>query len=248
MAKNFPYFKFVATEWLTGDIVFEDYELQGIFINVCALYWQRNGEVTIDDLQKRMKTDRLTELTDRFFSVSDGFISVKFLDEQLIDAGHISKVNSENGSKGGRPKKSETPENIEEKTDRLTTDNRTESEIKQRKEEEKKRKEEKEIKDFKEAIENFGGTKRGAATELQYLQKTHKDWREVVPLISASIENQKKYRASKKAKGEFVAEWKNLKTWLYNRCWEEVVPNFEEVKETPVYNFPKPDMTGGYRD
>jgi hypothetical protein len=60
----------------------------------------------IDDINKRFKNPiELNELTDRFFSVNDGFISVKFLDEQLIEANHISKVNSENGAKGGRPKK-----------------------------------------------------------------------------------------------------------------------------------------------
>lgn len=105
MAKNFPYFKFIASEWMTGDIVFESLQVQGLFINICALYWQRNGSLSIDDINKRYKKpDELKELTDRFFSVNDGLISVKFLDEQLIEANHISKVNSENGAKGGRPK------------------------------------------------------------------------------------------------------------------------------------------------
>ena len=104
MAKGFPYFKFTATEWLTGDIVFEDFELQGIFVNVCALYWHRDGSVTVEEVIKRLKTERFHELTDRFISVSDGFISIKFLDEQLEAANHISKVNSENGRLGGRPK------------------------------------------------------------------------------------------------------------------------------------------------
>jgi len=111
MAKGFPYFKFTATEWLTGDIAFEDFELQGIFINVCALYWHRDGKVTLDEVLKRLKNERIHELTDRFISVNDGFISVSFLDEQLIQANHISKQNSENGKKGGRPKPNTTQEN-----------------------------------------------------------------------------------------------------------------------------------------
>jgi len=125
MAKDFPYFKFISTEWLTGDIVFEDYELQGIFINVCALYWQRNGNLTIEDLEKRMKTSRILDLINRYISVSGGLISIKFLDEQLIEANHISKVNSENGKKGGRPKVLETLE-------KKPTANQPISEIKQR--------------------------------------------------------------------------------------------------------------------
>lgn len=105
MAKNFHYFKFIPTEWMTGDIVFEDLELQGLFINVCALYWQRNGELTTEDLYKRFKNRPLIDrLADNFIVVNDGLISVKFLDEQLVEANHISKVNSNNGKLGGRPK------------------------------------------------------------------------------------------------------------------------------------------------
>lgn len=110
MAKNFPYFKFTVSEWMTGDIVFEDLATQGLFINICALYWQRDGKLSIDDINKRYKNpSQLANLTDRFFSVNDGLIDVKFLDEQLIDAGHISKVNSENGRLGGRPRKENKP-------------------------------------------------------------------------------------------------------------------------------------------
>lgn len=105
MAKNFPYFKFTVTEWMTGDIVYENFDVQGLFINVCALYWQRDGHLSIEDINKRYKApDQLKELTDRFIVVKDGFISIKFLDEQLVAAGHISKTNSDNGKLGGRPK------------------------------------------------------------------------------------------------------------------------------------------------
>jgi hypothetical protein len=109
MAKNFPYFKFFPTEWMTGDIVFECLDTQGLFINICALYWQRNADLTLEDINKRFKNPlQLANLTDRFISVNDNKISINFLDEQLLEAGHISKINSENGSKGGRPRSSET--------------------------------------------------------------------------------------------------------------------------------------------
>ena len=106
MAKNFPYFKFIATEWLTGDIVYEDFDTQGLFINICALYWQRDGKLSIDDITRRYKNELLIQaLSGRFFSVNDGFISISFLDEQIVDANHISKVNSENGKKGAEKRK-----------------------------------------------------------------------------------------------------------------------------------------------
>jgi len=106
MAKNFPYFKFTATEWLTGDIVYESLELQGLFINVCALYWQRDGKLTIEDLIRRYKNQSLiNELINRYIWNEQGDILIKFLDEQLIEANHISKVNSENGKKGAESKR-----------------------------------------------------------------------------------------------------------------------------------------------
>lgn len=108
MAKELPYFKFTVADWLTGDIVYERFELQGLFINICALYWQRNGLLTIDDLIKRYKTELITELSGRFFSVNDGFISIKFLDEQFSERKNKSIVNSKNGSLGGRPKQLKT--------------------------------------------------------------------------------------------------------------------------------------------
>jgi hypothetical protein len=139
MAKNFPFFKFIVTEWLTGDIVYESFCVQGLFVNICALYWQRDGKLTIDDINKRYKNPvELAELTDRFFSVNDGYISIQFLDEQLIDANHISKVNSQNGSLGGRPKI----------TDRLATDNRPLSDRKAKK---SKEEQEEELEEEKES-------------------------------------------------------------------------------------------------
>jgi hypothetical protein len=111
MAKNFPFFKFVATEWLTGDIVYEEFSTQGLFINICALYWQRDGKLSLNDINKRYKTEIINNLTDRFFTVIDGNISISFLDEQLIDAGHISKVNSENGKKGAEARRNKATAN-----------------------------------------------------------------------------------------------------------------------------------------
>jgi len=112
MAKGLPYFEFWTSEWLTGDICFEDLETQGLFINICALYWQRNGDLLVSDIERRYnKPNAFNSLTDRIISVSDGLIKIAFLDEQLLARKHKSKVNSENGSKGGRPKTKEIKPN-----------------------------------------------------------------------------------------------------------------------------------------
>ena len=113
MAKNFPYFKFICADWLTGDIVFESLSTQGLFVNICALYWQRDGKLSIEDIKRRYKDcdSEIANLTDRFFSLNDGLISISFLDEQFEFTNKISLTNSQNGKKGGRPKANKDDEN-----------------------------------------------------------------------------------------------------------------------------------------
>jgi len=106
MATGLPYFKFTPSEWLTGDIVFESFEAQGLFINICALYWQRDGNLTLEGIEMRYKQPTaLPSLIGRFISVNEsGKISIDFLDIQFEERGFVSKINSDNGKKGGRRK------------------------------------------------------------------------------------------------------------------------------------------------
>lgn len=115
MAKGLPYFKFTPTEWLTGDIVYEPYEIQGLFINICALYWQRDGMLKVDEIEKRYKqATAIQSLIDRFILVKDGYISISFLDEQFEERKHISYTNKLNGSKGGKAKKANAKRTLSE--------------------------------------------------------------------------------------------------------------------------------------
>ncbi len=71
----------------------------------------------------------------------------------------------------------------------------------------------------------YPGTKRDSETEFKNFQKKHADWKEVLPTLYASIENQIKSRAVKKSQDEkaFIPEWKHMGTWINNRCWTEEV-------------------------
>ena len=69
----------------------------------------------------------------------------------------------------------------------------------------------------------YPGTKRGNKIELDNLKKKHKDWKEIIPVLSESLTYQKSMRERKRLSGEFVPEWKNLQTWINNRCWEEEI-------------------------
>lgn len=115
MAKDLPYFKFFVSEWNDGDITLEDYNIQGLFINVCAYYWSRECMLSYDILIKKFKHNK--EDIERLISEDlikfreCDMMSISFLDEQLEERKAKSKVNSVNGSKGGRPKKQKETEN-----------------------------------------------------------------------------------------------------------------------------------------
>lgn len=113
MAKNFPYFKFFPTEWLTGNIAYEDLEIQGLFINVCSIYWQRDGNLSIEDIKRRYKKENLIDslVSGGFIKVENELILIDFLNEQLDAANHISRKNSENGKKSAALKALKLKEN-----------------------------------------------------------------------------------------------------------------------------------------
>ena len=107
MAKELPYFKFEPAEYITKDISFCSYAAQGLFINLCSHYWQRNCEMTLSQAERRFKDkDLLNELLDeKIISHVNGKLIIKFLIEQRDEAIEKSKVNKANGSLGGRPRK-----------------------------------------------------------------------------------------------------------------------------------------------
>ena len=220
MAKNFPYFKFIATEWLTGDIVYEDFECQGLFINICALYWQRDGKLSIEDINRRYKNESIIQsLSGRFFSVNDGLISINFLDEQLEDANHISKVNSENGKKGA------------EKRKMLATAKQSLSETSANfsKEKKNKRKEEEELNIEKSlslelAFNTFWDLydkKTDAKNcKAKFLKLNDTERAMIFKVVKNYVDStpDKKFR-------------KNPSTWLNGKCWEDDFNNLEHTVE-----------------
>lgn len=110
MAKELPYFKFEPAEYLTKDISFCSIGSQGLFINICSYYWQRECSLTVEQVKRRFNyPNELQELIDEgIIDIEDSVISIKFLDLQYEDATKLSTKNSVNGSKGGRPKKNPT--------------------------------------------------------------------------------------------------------------------------------------------
>src|SRR5688572_3655904 len=104
MAKELPFFKFEPGAWDNGKIQMCSFEAQGVFINLCSMYWQRLGDMPFKlALQKICKGNAvaLTSLSDEgVIKVIDGMICIDFLNEQLSEFENLSKTNSENARSG----------------------------------------------------------------------------------------------------------------------------------------------------
>lgn len=228
--KKLPYFKFITSEWLTGDILFEDLETQGLFINICALYWHREGVLSVEDINKRFqKPNAFNSLCSRFISVNENnLISIKFLNEQFIELGHISETNSKNGKKGGRPKGST---NKDKKPTALIPLSEPEA-----------KKSNKEIEEDKEGEKN----KKNTLIDFEVFWK-------IYPNKTGKAESNKKWDKLKPVEQEaileFIPNWLKHKpfegynypmatTFLNQRRWEDELvtkPTEQKQSETPTY-------------
>jgi hypothetical protein len=99
MAKDLPYFKFFCSEWTDGDITLEDYETQGLFINICSYYWSNNCNLELVKLQKRFKNETMLDvlIENNIIKINGKFILITFLDKQLIEREEQSTVKSKGG-------------------------------------------------------------------------------------------------------------------------------------------------------
>ena len=95
MAKDLPYFKFFSSEWNDGDITLEDYNVQGVFINLCSWYWSKGCNIEFKNVYKRFKTVKkeidILLSSDLIYNC-DGYLCIQFLDEQLEDRKRLSLI------------------------------------------------------------------------------------------------------------------------------------------------------------
>jgi hypothetical protein len=72
----------------------------------------------------------------------------------------------------------------------------------------------------------FPGTKRGLKTELDNFTK--KNDLEIVHLLIPALNKEKQHRESLSKAGQFVPQWKNLSTWINQKCWEQEFPDVKQ--------------------
>lgn len=105
MSRELPYFKFFTSEWLNGNVTLEDYELQGLFINVCAFYWHKDCKLEHSIAEKKFRGSRLQELIDaKLITLDNGNLIISFLDEQNLEFVNRKERLSQAGQKGAKIK------------------------------------------------------------------------------------------------------------------------------------------------
>jgi len=143
MAKHTPFFKFDSSAWLGGSIQFTDLQSKGLFIDLCALYWETEKPVKIDTKFKvriRCLEGTLNEILGTLSDLdiivqTEHGITIPFLDSLMSErkdwldkcskAGKKSGINkgtSSNKKEERREKKedSRVKESTKEKSTRFT--------------------------------------------------------------------------------------------------------------------------------
>ena len=99
MAKELPYFKFEPSEYIAGNIQMCSMEAQGLFINLCSLYWIRLGYLPEKMAKQKLfisNASALQELYDEsIIKEEEGLISISFLDVQLEEFKDTSEKKTE---------------------------------------------------------------------------------------------------------------------------------------------------------
>lgn len=218
--KEKPWFKFTASNWLSGSVQLLSDAEKGTYIDLVSMIWKEGGQLEFNKiLARKLRIDYATAC-DRIKSYCEldimvcesNILSIKFLDEQLNDIANTSKKNSENAAKRWekKPTKCDPMPIREEKTEKT-------EEIR----EEKTEKNKEDLQAFELFRKAYQGSKRGNETEFDNFKKKTKDWKEVLPDLPALLKCQVAQRECLAAADQFVAPWKNLGTWINNRCWEE---------------------------
>lgn len=104
MAKELPYFQFEPGQYLAGNIQFCSYEEQGVFINICAIYWQRSCEISEEQLIRKYGDVIHRLIAEGVLKSVDGNVSIEFLDEQWKSITASKKRLSELGKAGAEKK------------------------------------------------------------------------------------------------------------------------------------------------
>ncbi len=82
---------------------------------------------------------------------------------------------------------------------------------------------------FETFFKEYPGTKRGLESELEnFIKKNNPN---IVDLLLPALRKEITYKEHLKKMGEFCPAWKNLSTWINQRCWEQELSPIKQKNE-----------------
>ncbi len=150
------------------------------------------------------------------------FVKGQF-DRDIIKYENVVERNKNNGAKGGRPKTQKNPLGLlktqknpkKPKKADTGTDTDTDTDIISV--------------SFETFRKSFPGTKRGLKTELENFLKKNNS--ESIKLLLPALEKEIQYRLKLVEQNEFIPSWKNLSTWINQKCWEQEFREINTIKQ-----------------
>lgn len=85
---------------------------------------------------------------------------------------------------------------------------------------------------FENFRQQYPGSKRGLNPELDNFLKKNKS--ETVELLLPALQIEITHKEKLLQANQFVAGWKNLKTWINDKCWTQEFPEVKKVSEVKV--------------
>ena len=219
MSKD-PTFPFYSQDFLVGTFGMEDAAV-GRYIRLLALQHQ-TGHLTEKAVLKICGGENDLEVMQKFVQDADGLFFNERLDEVLNTRERFKAKQKDNIEKRwSQNNTKDIPETYQKHTKSIPLENEIEKE--KEIEIDKENKINKEAENFEKFRKAYPGTKRGFLVELADFKKKHPDWKEIVPILQDQLNYQIDQRTKREQAGNFIPQWKNLKTWLYQRSWEEEI-------------------------
>ena len=238
MAKDLPYFKFFCSEWNDGDITLEDYEIQGLFINICSYYWSNECEVKMDKLFKKFRHVEVscidTLLNSGVMKINGEYLCITFLDEQLKERGKLSNQNSINAKKRWEDKRKESESNAIASIPQ--SDNSTEN--MQYREEERREEKRREEKKIEKEFNIFWDVYPTKTAKKNCLAKWHRLNDKDIEKILSTIKNYVAYKPFKDYTHPMPMTYLNQERWNDEiKVNGKVLKSKEETKDLITYHW-----------
>ena len=195
-----------TSDFLTGVTLF-DMEQRGQYITLLCQQHQL-GHLPENHMIS-VCNSKDSKVIKKFIQDKNGNYYNKRMEKEIINRREYCKSRSHKGL-SGRKKKNHI------KTIRKSYGNHTENEN-----------DNENINIFNAFRKKYPGLKRGNKTEFNNFKK-HNDWKNILILLEDSLNKQIEYKEYLKNKRKFCPEWKNLKTWINQRCWEEEIPDYQK--------------------